>query len=76
MGPYCKFCGQRCFVHFPTETPDMAIASYRPGVTIIATCPAGQAFERQETGWCYDMIHAAIERGWTNTKTPWGDPLP
>jgi len=56
MGPYCKFCNQRCFTFLPMETPKHILKSYRQGVTIIATCPQGQAFEKKQTGYCYDDI--------------------
>jgi len=61
MGPYCKFCDLRCFVPFPEGTPAHIIGAYRPGVTIIATCPEGQAFEKKETGYCYSDILREIE---------------
>lgn len=60
MGPYCKFCNQRCFVHFPEGTPQEVLDSYKSGVTIIATCPGGQEFEKKETGWNYDSIRAIV----------------
>ena len=25
MGPYCRFCNQRCFAFFPMATPQMAL---------------------------------------------------
>jgi hypothetical protein len=28
MGPYCGFCGQRCFVPMPSETPQAALDAY------------------------------------------------
>jgi len=59
MGPYCKFCGMRCFVPFPQWTPEhiiKAYRAYRPGVSIIATCKCGQEFEKKQTGYCYDNI--------------------
>lgn len=61
MGPYCNFCGRRCFVPFPEGTPPEILAAYRPGVSIIATCAEGQRFEKEATGWCLDEIMAAIE---------------
>ena len=63
MGPYCNFCGNRCFVPFPEGTPDHIYAAYkaaRPGVSIIATCPRGQQFEWKKIGYCYDDIQRAI----------------
>ena len=55
MGPYCKFCGTRCFCYFPQETPEHILKAYGTN-TIIATCPAGQEFERQKVGYCYNDI--------------------
>jgi hypothetical protein len=62
MGPYCKFCGTRCFCHFPQETPEHILKAYGTS-TIIATCPAGQAFEKQKVGYCYDDIIEATQKG-------------
>lgn len=59
MGPYCKFCGNRCFAHLPAETPKEIQDAYGT-LTIVATCPAGQAFEKQKVGYCYDDIKKAI----------------
>ena len=59
MGPYCNFCNQRCFVHMPAGTPAKIVAAYGTS-TIIATCPAGQKFEREKVGYCYDDIKRAI----------------
>ena len=59
MGPYCKFCGMRCFTHLPAETPKEIQDAYGTS-TIVATCRAGQAFEKQEVGYCYDDIQRAI----------------
>jgi hypothetical protein len=60
MGPYCKFCGQRCFVYLPMETPKEAQNAYGT-TTIIATCKEGQEYEKKLTGWCLDDIQAAIK---------------
>lgn len=63
MGPYCKFCNQRCFVPMPTETPERIVKAYGTS-TIIATCPEGQKFEKEKIGYCYDYIQKVIkERG-------------
>lgn len=59
MGPYCKFCNSRCFVHMPMEAPPDAVKAYGSS-TILATCPAGQAFEKEKVGWCYGDIQAAL----------------
>jgi hypothetical protein len=59
MGPYCKFCDTRCFCYFPQNTPTEILEAYGTS-TIIATCPAGQAFEKKQTGYNYDMIKFAV----------------
>lgn len=59
MGPYCKFCDSRCFVHMPMETPPEAVKAYGTA-TILATCQAGQAFELEKVGWNIDKIREAI----------------
>lgn len=61
MGPYCMYCNGRCFIPFPQGTPAEILAAYRPGVSIIATCPGGQRFEKEATGYCLVDIEAAIE---------------
>lgn len=56
MGPYCKFCGQRCFIYIPTNTPRHILDAYFGRATIIATCPAGKAYEKAKIGYCLDDI--------------------
>lgn len=81
MGPYCKYCDTRCFVHLPEHTPAHVIQAYHQKgfmSPIIATCKRGQAFEQDRIGWCYDTIKAGIEAttqtftrsGGTLTLTP------
>ena len=60
MGPYCKFCNNRCFVHFPNETPNYILKAYGPNTNIIATCLRGQKFEKEKIGYCYDDIQAIL----------------
>jgi hypothetical protein len=55
MGPYCKFCGNRCFIPMPENTPKEILSAYGTN-TIIATCEAGQKFEKEKIGYCYDDI--------------------
>jgi hypothetical protein len=55
MGPYCNFCGTRCFVPFPDHTPEHILKAYGTS-TIIATCSIGQEFEKKKVGYCYDEI--------------------
>jgi hypothetical protein len=61
MGPYCRFCDQRCFVPIPAETPEHILQAYGgAGSMLVATCRRGQDFERKKTGYCLDMIRSAI----------------
>lgn len=61
MGPYCKFCGRRCFVHFPVDAPPEALAAWPPGSWILATCPSGQECDAKfSDGWSWSAICAAI----------------
>lgn len=57
MGPYCNFCGQRCFVPILDSWPSHIRDAYGR-CSIAATCRAGQAFERQQVGFCYDDARA------------------
>lgn len=53
-GAYCKFCDRRCFV----DRVLPADARLRPGESVhLATCPAGAAHDRKQTG--YDHTTAA-----------------
>lgn len=61
MGPYCKFCNNRCFTHLPEGTPDHIIKAYGM-ISIIATCREGQEYEKERIGCCYDDIMTIIER--------------
>lgn len=60
MGPYCKYCGQRCFARLPWETPAHILRAYG-NVSIIATCSGGQKFEKETVGYCYADIQAHIQ---------------
>ena len=51
MGPYCKFCNNRCFTPIPAGTPDRIVKVFN--CDIIATCAAGQEFEKKKIGYCY-----------------------
>ena len=73
MGPYCKFCDQRCFQHMPLETPQEALDAYGTS-TIIATCRPGQEFELATTGWNADRIAVEIAKtGATTVAKATGD---
>ena len=62
MGPYCKFCDQRCFVPFPDSTPEHILKAYGTS-SIIATCPQGQVFEKAKVGYCYaDIIKGIADK--------------
>lgn len=59
MGPYCKFCNQRCFTHMPLNAPQHIVDAYVAkvgSIPIIATCPGGQQFEKDKVGYCYHDI--------------------
>jgi hypothetical protein len=60
VGPYCRFCDHRCFIHMPAGTPPHILAAYGTS-TIIATCPRGKAFEKAKVGYSLDDIRAAVE---------------
>ncbi len=57
MGPYCKFCGQRCFVPITVAWPAHIVRAYGRN-SIAATCPKGQRFEKEKLGYCYDDAFA------------------
>lgn len=60
MGPYCKFCGNRCFAYVPSNTPDHIQRAYMP-FSIVATCREGQEFEKKKIGFCWDDIQESIK---------------
>ena len=55
MGPYCNFCGQRCFVHITNDWPEHIVHAYGKN-TIAATCPGGQQHEKKLLGYCYNDV--------------------
>lgn len=57
MGPYCKFCGRRCFVPIIGWPKHIGEAYGR--YTIAATCRRGQEFEKERLGYCWDDVEAA-----------------
>ena len=61
MGPYCKFCDNRCFEHLPMATPPHILKAYGTNA-IIATFRGGQRFEKEKIGYCYDDIMAEISK--------------
>lgn len=60
MGPYCNYCGRRCFVHVTAEWPTHIREAYG-SYTIAATCPDGQAVEKRLIGWCYDDARSQMD---------------
>lgn len=66
MGPYCKYCGQRCFARLPWETPAHILKAYG-SVSIIATCADGQKFEKEKIGYCYADIQAHVNQAAVET---------
>jgi hypothetical protein len=61
MGPYCNYCGSRCFEPIPIGTPGHILKAYGFS-TIVATCKAGQEFEKNRIGYCYDDILQILSR--------------
>jgi hypothetical protein len=57
-------------VHFPQNTPDHILKAYGSN-TIIATCAAGQAYEKEKVGYCYNDIQAAIKTAVKHTLGSW-----
>lgn len=56
MGPYCRFCNNRCFVLCPDHANQKIKEAYtdsKGGIKLMATCKEGQAFEKTKTGWCF-----------------------
>jgi hypothetical protein len=59
MGPYCKFCNNRCFIHpdkvgeWPTEIVEAYTLPKSGLIMMAATCKGGQAFEKAKLGFCY-----------------------
>jgi len=55
MGPYCKFCNQRCFVPVPADPPAYA-TQVGSSFSILATCEDGKAHDQEILGWNLDTI--------------------
>jgi hypothetical protein len=55
MGPYCKYCRQRCFVPVTATWPKHIIKAYK-GYQLAATCVEGQIFEKAKLGYCYNEV--------------------
>lgn len=53
MGPYCKYCDQRCFIPNPKQGQQ---------VTILATCARGMERDRAELGYDIDQARAEVAR--------------
>lgn len=47
MGPYCRYCDHRCFVHDPSGGP-----------LILATCARGMEHDRAMLGYDHKMARA------------------
>ena len=68
MGPYCRFCGQRCFVHLPDDITQEALdhlkaRGHGDSSLILATCEDGKAHERSKIGIDIDAIRTLIMVG-------------
>ena len=68
MGPYCKFCERRCFVHLSPNVEKLTDKKLKDDIyeaygkaSIIATCSKGQEFEQNKLGWNYDKIVALTQ---------------
>jgi hypothetical protein len=56
MGPYCKFCGSRCFVPVTLKLnlPAKLQATWAAhGYPILATCQTGRELDRSVLGFDY-----------------------
>jgi hypothetical protein len=67
MGPYCKFCGQRCFVPVTYQWPEYAIRALRH-ITIVATCDAGQKLEKEKFGVCWNEVKDKLKEDGNGTE--------
>lgn len=61
MGPYCKFCDNRCFVSITTDTPKEIQKAYGH-YSIMATCAEGQRLEKNKVGYCYADIEKLAQK--------------
>jgi hypothetical protein len=48
MGPYCQYCGHRCFLE--RRLPGT------PGTVLLATCPGGMAHDIIVTGYDHTTV--------------------
>lgn len=66
MGPYCQFCGQRCFLDPGTFAGQVPKADWRiwfaAGQPLLATCRPGKAFDRMRIGINADDVQAGLWR--------------
>jgi len=61
MGPYCRFCNQRCFVPIPEGTPQHILTAYAAvPANMMATCKEGMDYERARIGYSYASIGAVV----------------
>jgi hypothetical protein len=67
MGPYCKFCGTRCFVPVTYRWPD-EISNKLGNITIVATCDAGQKFEKEKLGVCWNEVKDKLKEDGNGTE--------
>lgn len=52
MGPYCRFCGHRCF----RRVPDEYIKDYPGDLPLMATCKEGMEYETKKYGISFDQV--------------------
>lgn len=55
MGPYCNYCGRRCFV--PRRLPDDSREVH------MATCPEGMSRDREVTGYDHRSAVNPVTQG-------------
>lgn len=54
MGPYCRYCDNRCFVpadYMRVPPPEHMDSFKRHGFPILATCPAGMQKDKEVLGF-------------------------
>lgn len=63
MGPYCQFCGRRCFVERttpPTLNPD----GYLGHTLLMATCAPGMTHDARVTGFTHVTAYNPATEIW------------
>lgn len=66
MGPYCNFCGRRCFTHLPEGTPQSFLETAKEkgySSLILATCARGKECDTRVLGFNISDILNEIDKG-------------